>query len=182
MVRDKAGRCSFLFLSTPSARRATPSATASRPSASYFYPRPPRGGRRTAFPASSTIIKHFYPRPPRGGRPGIPTVNAFGLVISIHALLAEGDGPGHGKTVAGQQFLSTPSARRATLVFDFGKTTDDNFYPRPPRGGRPSYRVRTTADVLFLSTPSARRATSWTMPIKPCWGNFYPRPPRGGRP
>ena len=57
----------------------------------YFYPRPPRGGRRgrlrhvaegwvisthalreegdnrSAFPVSSKL--YFYPRPPRGGRP-----------------------------------------------------------------------------------------------------------------
>ena len=36
-----------------------------------------------------------------------------------------------------------------------------NFYPRPPRGGRPS--VKSTFSSLekeFLSTPSARRATS----------------------
>ena len=34
-----------------------------------------------------------------------------------------------------------------------------NFYPRPPRGGRPSL-VNSNLDLfLFLSTPSARRAT-----------------------
>ena len=53
------------------------------------------------------------------------------------------------------QFLSTPSARRAT-------------WPRHTNGGR----------WVFLSTPSARRATtfsSWSM-METC--NFYPRPPR----
>ena len=79
------------------------------------------------------------------------------------------------------QFLSTPSARRATKI--------------------------TAADIVggvFLSTPSARRATrdqrSYLNPIhisihalreegdaiggKPSGapGDFYPRPPRGGRP
>ena len=34
-----------------------------------------------------------------------------------------------------------------------------NFYPRPPRGGRPYYCSIGVADVEFLSTPSARRAT-----------------------
>ena len=34
----------------------------------YFYPRPPRGGRRR--PTSQrSLPAHFYPRPPRGGRP-----------------------------------------------------------------------------------------------------------------
>ena len=36
-------------------------------------------------------------------------------------------------------------------------TTD--FYPRPPRGGRPPYCRRSDASCRFLSTPSARRAT-----------------------
>ena len=34
-------------------------------------------------------------------------------------------------------FLSTPSARRATLTDASTIDTDINFYPRPPRGGRP---------------------------------------------
>ena len=34
----------------------------------YFYPRPPRGGRRVIFFMAS-VSNDFYPRPPRGGRP-----------------------------------------------------------------------------------------------------------------
>ena len=34
-----------------------------------------------------------------------------------------------------------------------------NFYPRPPRGGRPERRIALIDEVLFLPTPSARRAT-----------------------
>ena len=56
-----------------------------------FYPRPPRGGR-PAVVCESMLLSYFYPRPPRGGRP---------KTISIL----------HGRTI----FLSTPSARRATL-------------------------------------------------------------------
>ena len=80
-----------------------------------------------------------------------------------------------------------------------------NFYPRPPRGGRPSFLVsaavcfgisihalREEGDfqllpVLdpgggFLSTPSARRATRDRFLLHEGQGYFYPRPPRGGRP
>ena len=57
-----------LFLSTPSARRATPSTSCDRHSKSNFYPRPPRGGRPR--------------RAPRRQQPG---------AISIHALREEGD-------------------------------------------------------------------------------------------
>ena len=35
------------------------------------------------------------------------------------------------------QFLSTPSARRATIAFVVFGDSPCNFYPRPPRGGRP---------------------------------------------
>ena len=34
-----------------------------------------------------------------------------------------------------------------------------DFYPRPPRGGRPTYRYVAGYVTKFLSTPSARRAT-----------------------
>ena len=57
-------------------------------------------------------------------------------VISIHALREEGDG-------------LLPCCPFSTK----------NFYPRPPRGGRPEgLTYRSTLDV-FLSTPSVRRAT-----------------------
>ena len=103
----------LLFLSTPSARRATHFsghrqgtgeisihalreegdylAPHQKSTGAYFYPRPPRGGRRycpLSASAQSTFLStpsarratsgrlgrgtlhhHFYPRPPRGGRP-----------------------------------------------------------------------------------------------------------------
>ena len=34
-------------------------------------------------------------------------------------------------------FLSTPSARRATRLMWFSQSSSSDFYPRPPRGGRP---------------------------------------------
>ena len=43
---------------------------------------------------------------------------------------------------------------------DGGKLRD--FYPRPPRGGRPNYENQLDDFQKFLSTPSARRATSAT--------------------
>ena len=82
--------------------------------------------------------KDFYPRPPRGGRLG------HGLAFAV-----------------GNQFLSTPSARRAT-VRDLGLPPPggQDFYPRPPRGGRRGHPHAQGADREFLSTPSARRATA----------------------
>ena len=56
------------FLSTPSARRATSVYLSLMPSFSYFYP-----------------------RPPRGGRPLLHLLAEVVLGISIHALREEGD-------------------------------------------------------------------------------------------
>ena len=60
--------------------------------------------------------------------------------ISIHALREEGDVVKHGVILPDWIFLSTPSARRATV---------------------PSF-TPSGAQHIFLSTPSARRATRGT--------------------
>ena len=59
----------------------------------YFYPRPPRGGRRFSL-TSGTSLSDFYPRPPRVGR--LPRTGLVVIVneISTHALREEGDCPG----------------------------------------------------------------------------------------
>ena len=192
-----------LFLSTPSARRATPMQEPPGQSLENFYPRPPRGGRLPPCRQCHWRVD-FYPRPPRGGRHGEWWDSWDSGAISIHALREEGD-----------------------LAGSFSSLWARYFYPRPPRGGRLSYlaeyfyhllisihALREEGDppvpvfrllrLLFLSTPSARRATPIT---KPCSSKlfvflstpsarratsgvrpdsavpryFYPRPPRGGR-
>ena len=103
------------------------------------------------------------------------------LVISIHALREEGDVFAMFPAMLSPVFLSTPSARRATL-----------------------YLVPFLASASFLSTPSARRATASVVllrellylisihalreegdctlaPLLRRCRYFYPRPPRGGR-
>ena len=79
--------------------------------------------------------------------------------ISIHALREEGDASGAASPVGLVQFLSTPSARRATTMPTCPLSNFTNFYPRPPRGGRPTSFPEQGYGRLFLSTPSARRAT-----------------------
>ncbi len=123
----------------------------------YFYPRPLRGGRR-GYPAATRATVNFYPRPLRGGR-------RHQTQKALHQ----------------HQFLSTPSARRATshvrsllsrLKISIHALCEEgdcrhysyihcpaHFYPRPLRGGRPPIRESIPQASLFLSTPSARRAT-----------------------
>ena len=154
--------------------------TKTDPDPNDFYPRPPRGGRpanATARDLTDGISIHalreegdylrgrksqkpayFYPRPPRGGRlllDDLPDFQSIFLstpsarratdhledilrkhIISIHALREEGDRP---------RLAALPPHR--------------DFYPRPPRGGRPGV----------------------CRPRMPSRLNFYPRPPRGGR-
>ena len=83
--------------------------------------------------------------------------------ISIHALREEGDGDCRMRYQIVYIFLSTPSARRATqgirgscvnFIISIHALREEgdgpvfivigvcnNFYPRPPRGGRPSKEV-----------------------------------------
>ena len=106
--------CALAFLSTPSARRATkerccvlsPSRFLSTPSA------------RRATAADSVFIRRCY--------------------ISIHALREEGDRSLLIWKLRHKKFLSTPSARRATRRRESSRATKGDFYPRPPRGGRPT--------------------------------------------
>ena len=78
-------------------------------------------------------------------------------------------------------FLSTPSARRATLGVRPLCNLSSDFYPRPPRGGRRVVISHRRRVYIFLSTPSARRATWKPKKSIPFRNDFYPRPPRGGR-
>ena len=190
-----------LFLSTPSARRATAASAKTAAEAKISIHALREEGdcwRRASVPPLMISIhalreegdrpprrwlqmpRNFYPRPPRGGRPDTPEQLARYKEISIHALREEGDRRNVGLYFVQQLFLSTPSARRAT------------------RGV--GSRRRTS---IFLSTPSARRATELFRGYVPTRNisihalreegdrrfskffspaiDFYPRPPRGGR-
>ena len=59
------------------------------------------------------------------------------ICISIHALREEGDCSRSSSSVETAEFLSTPSARRATGNTRTYRMVTMHFYPRPPRGGRP---------------------------------------------
>ena len=146
------------FLSTPSARRATSGTRRPSLRISNFYPRPPRGGRPEATEATEAK-QYFYPRPPRGGRPIWTSIIFLRQIISIHALREEGDRgvcreglqPGHISIHALREEGDRPRSQ--------DPRRSDHFYPRPPRGGRQYTRATWPNANIFLSTPSARRAT-----------------------
>ena len=147
-----------IFLSTPSARRATS----------------PPGSVCQAY-------RYFYPRPPRGGRPHRWRRYSWQWRISIHALRGEGDQLSGPVMLLPYQFLSTPSARRATwrrlLPVSLRRFLSTPSARRATRGvGRIPHETE-----QFLSTPSARRATKPKPQQHMEQIYFYPRPPRGGR-
>ena len=81
---------SGIFLSTPSARRATSFSMRLRLPTRNFYPRPPRGGRhdlRAGQGPRSEISIHALREEGDGSQPDALTVQT----ISIHALREEGD-------------------------------------------------------------------------------------------
>ena len=84
------------------------------PTITYFYPRPPRGGRPVEQIKGFEQIEISIHALREEGDATSPPCCEMGSGISIHALREEGD-PGH---VACEPypvtFLSTPSARRAT--------------------------------------------------------------------
>ena len=126
----------FSFLSTPSARRATSPLKSPMPELTNFYPRPPRGGRQSKFPG---VFQGFH--------------------ISIHALREEGDVAALKEAMRHQAFLSTPSARRATLLEENGAADVPISIHALREEGDRKCRFAIPAIRSFLSTPSARRAT-----------------------
>ena len=151
-----------------------------RSRAENFYPRPPRGGRlhdrrhtKEHFDISIHALREegdpviflkekeisiflSTPSARRATRMDQPITRAEH--ISIHALREEGDGCGlatqRSRTISIHALREEGDIWRCRV----GRNTE-NFYPRPPRGGRPEKTTPAILSTRFLSTPSARRAT-----------------------
>ena len=170
-----------VFLSTPSARRATWSAGRSRHRLWNFYPRPPRGGRPSCRPGSDPAKRisihalreegdpqticwdapstHFYPRPPRGGR------RVWHCPDCNHRV-----------------FLSTPSARRATQRNQRGQHSDDiSIHALREEGDDGVELERGRLSEISIHALREEGDASWSLMPSSESFNFYPRPPRGGR-
>ena len=169
----------FLFLSTPSARRATEALHSGCIDTKFLST--PSARRATTAAKQQQQEAKFLSTPSARRATTLPTLSTAWM----------------------EQFLSTPSARRATVPPRASFSSSFYFYPRPPRGGRPFQCSHRSRFGTFLSTPSARRATprACSEPRR-CRisihalreegdvlggvsslinADFYPRPPRGGR-
>ena len=116
------------------------------------------------------------------GGDGVPSMRILDFTVSIHATLAGGDPIADFLHAVAVVFLSTPPSRVATVIFNYSTGIAQGFYPRHPRGWRPSidwscdflYYVSIHATLaggdhvrplrmltlaLFLSTPPSRVAT-----------------------
>ena len=145
----------------------------------YFYPRPPRGGRRLKTQKYTTrphisihalreegdclVLRlllgflNFYPRPPRGGR--------LFFRRCLHCL---------------SKFLSTPSARRATPSLK--KSTNTEPFLSTPSARRATIRFRDSSTTTKISIHALREeGDRHNRKLLEDQSNFYPRPPRGGR-
>ena len=157
--RQRMPSASWQFLSTPSARRATPS-RASRWLSSTTFLSTPSARRATGGKYKDMIAARIFLSTPSARR---ATRLRRGWVrrrtISIHALREEGD------------------MARARM-----RSTSWNFYPRPPRGGRRwqlfGSQHKRPISIHALREEGDHLRPGWFRPIR----YFYPRPPRGGRP
>ena len=133
--------------------------TKSRTPQPNFYPRSPRGERRLARGAG-IASQYFYPRSPRGERRIEPRQLYNIACISIHAPREGSDLSPAASWYQFSIFLSTLPARGATICYGIsfrrvlisihapregsdapaasGSRSSRYFYPRSPRGERPS--------------------------------------------
>ena len=105
-----------------------------------------------------------------------------GSSISIHVPRV-GDDQRRGKSVfLHENFYPRPPRGGRLGAFMRFLYSIFNFYPRPPRGGRPSAEHRQFAGIR-ISIHVPRVGDDWPSICDFCrYGHFYPRPPRGGRP
>ena len=123
-----------------------------------FYPRPPRGGRRKFFRISEKSNR-FLSTPSARRATFLDRIKESLYNISIHALREEGDQP----------------------------TKDElnykpDFYPRPPRGGRPVHPRAVRCPPCISIHALREEGDSNLLSAATELYHFYPRPPRGGRP
>ena len=196
------GMADSLFLSTPSARRATRGLPRLLPCMAisihalreegdfggvYIDPQFERflstpSARRATFPSFCTV-RHYKISIHALREEGDKIGAAYGNVvenISIHALREEGDLAGCQKHMG--RTISIHALREEGDIDPLaGSPEESNFYPRPPRGGRRLLQV-SHITVSAISIHALREeGDQLAHRLHRRVPDFYPRPPRGGR-
>ena len=146
-----------------------------------FYPRPPRGGRLDGRCNSRTCQVFLSTPSARRATKSEREIRRI-LKISIHALREEGDAVRRRVGAEHRNFYPRPPRGGRPRCIPQTRPDTANFYPRPPRGGRPA-RYCAGASASNISIHALREegdASALTQRTRPAY--FYPRPPRGGRP
>ena len=174
-------RCTQIFLSTLSLRRATALPPKQALFAQDFYPRSPCGERLRSRGICSTVRRDFYPRSPCGERRSQDEGCRQLHGISIHALLAESDLPVFGLDRKQRGFLSTLSLRRATgrisrPSLDFGISIHALLAESDIRQGAVLRQIRISIHALLAESDRRGHQGAGSSP------DFYPRSPCGERP
>ena len=142
------------FLSTPSARRATLYNLDPRPGRMDFYPRPPRGGRRAVLPGAELPRRISIHALREEGDNCSSLAAAMTGRISIHALREEGDRWLY--RMFHRYLISIHALREeGDMAVRAGCCCSTYFYPRPPRGGR-LQRARQRPARFFISIHALR--------------------------
>ena len=153
--RKDVGSCLVsIFLSTPSVRRANLCRRVCRDVLNLSIHALREEDDQTRRAIGRGRPSDFYPRPPRGGRRDLSE-----LAASI------------------KEFLSTPSARRATFRGIIMQQRQSTFLSTPSARRATSRASASASCRTFLSTPSVRRATNALLHLQSKRPYFYPRPP-----
>ncbi len=120
----------------------------------YFYPRPPRGGRLPLCAGCKTA-KKFLSTPSARRATQNRAAREKADRNFIHALREEGD-HFHGGLRGGAVIFIHALREEGDLNCLTQPSFTLRFYPRPPRGGRPDTTDKSKQRMEFLSTPSAR--------------------------
>ena len=194
-------RTAVKFLSTPSARRATPDSAGDHPDQRFLST--PSARRATRSRGSLQRFRIFLSTPSARRATSQAYFSFRRCIISIHALREEGDvtdlgqiklpyrisihalrEEGDHRNCQGYRghggFLSTPSARRATsLVRKLVKGAE---FLSTPSARRATHRLSEGRKAPLISIHALREEGDSGVRTRrsEVW-NFYPRPPRGGR-
>ena len=168
-----------IFLSTPSARRAT---AVSRAASCIFFQflSTPSARRATRCPCGLHVLSHIsiHALCEEGDLPG----RAYGLIynISIHALCEEGDNPTATYESIAYNFYPRPLRGGRRIFPKRVYSNIRHFYPRPLRGGRREHFGVVSPDAISIHALCEEGDVKLGCTIL-FEKDFYPRPLRGGR-
>ena len=152
-------------------------------SSRYFYPRSPCGERRVNLMFAKSLFSISIHALLAESDGPVTKGDKDQVVISIHALLAESDVTGFDSGTMVPAFLSTLSLRRATVPRTKSVVKHGKFLSTLSlRRATTRHCIKLRKSRRFLSTLSLRRATSAPTGKWAGCNHFYPRSPCGERP